>query len=173
MSSSLTKRLLQILPIALTLYALVMIGHGAMIWLGQAPANGGIARPGVYPLGKVAIIHSDTLPETSITVEVAETPDQQAYGLMFRKSLDAGTGMYFPMIPPRKVNFWMKNTLIPLDIIFVGRDGTISQITPNAVPQSLSHISSRDPVQGVLEIGGGEAERLGIKVGDLLHLKAD
>jgi uncharacterized membrane protein (UPF0127 family) len=100
------------------------------------------------------------------TVEVAETGEQQAQGLMFRKELAPDRGMVFPRDPPGDASFWMKNTLIPLDIIFVRTDGTIARIAENVVPMSLDPIPSLEPVGAVLEIAGGRSAELGIKAGD-------
>ena len=100
------------------------------------------------------------------TVEVAQTPEQQAQGLMNRKSLAPDRGMVFPRDPPGDASFWMKNTLIPLDIIFIRPDGTIARIAENTVPMSLEPIPSLEPVSAVLEIAGGRSAELGIKPGD-------
>jgi len=99
------------------------------------------------------------------TVEVAATPDQQERGLMFRRSLAGDRGMIFPYEPPQQVAFWMKNTLIPLDIIYVRANGTIAQIV-NAQPMDITPLPSGEPVVLVLEIRGGRAAELGIKEGD-------
>jgi hypothetical protein len=99
-------------------------------------------------------------------VEVAQTPEEQAQGLMFRRSLPPNGGMLFPFNPPRPASFWMKNTLIPLDMIFIGTDGRIESIAANTVPQSLKPSTSRGIVAAVLEIAGGRAAELGIKEGD-------
>ena len=98
-------------------------------------------------------------------VEVARTPQEQQRGMMFRQSVAPSRGMIFPYDPPQPVAFWMKNTLIPLDIIYVRADGTIAQIT-TATPQSLEAIPSSEPIALVLEIGGGRAAELGIRPGD-------
>lgn len=100
------------------------------------------------------------------TVEVAETPEQQAQGLMFREALAGNRGMLFPYDPPRAASFWMKNTLIPLDMIFIRPDRTIGRIAANTVPHSLEPVPSLEPVSAVLEIRGGRAAELGIRVGD-------
>lgn len=100
------------------------------------------------------------------TVEVAATPQQQETGLMFRKSLAGDRGMIFPYDPPENAAFWMKNTLIPLDIIFIRSDGTIVRIT-NAEPMSLEPLPAGEPIAAVLEIRGGRAAELGIKEGDI------
>lgn len=100
------------------------------------------------------------------TVEVARTPEQQAQGLMNRQSLAPDQGMLFPYDPPQDASFWMKNTLIPLDLVFIRADGTVARIAANTVPMSLDPIPSLEPVAAVLEIAGGRAEELGIQVGD-------
>lgn len=99
------------------------------------------------------------------TVEVAATPEQQAMGLMFRRSLGQNRGMIFPMGEPRMAAFWMKNTLIPLDIIFIRADGRIARIA-TAKPLDLTSVPSGEPVTAVLEIRGGRATQLGIRRGD-------
>lgn len=101
--------------------------------------------------------------------ENAATPEQQAQGLMFRKSLADDAGMIFPFAPPRPASFWMKNTLIPLDIIFIGADGRIESIAENTVPYSLESVRSAGPVKAVLELRGGLTGQLGIKPGDLVQ----
>ncbi|HEX8839325.1 MAG TPA: DUF192 domain-containing protein [Sphingomicrobium sp.] len=103
--------------------------------------------------------------EHRFTVEVAATADQQERGLMFRKSLAGDRGMIFPYAPPQQVAFWMKNTLIPLDIVYIRADGTIARIV-NAEPMDLTPLPSGEPIVVVLEIRGGRAAELGIKEGD-------
>jgi uncharacterized membrane protein (UPF0127 family) len=105
--------------------------------------------------------------EHRFTVEVAATPEQQERGLMFRRSLAPDRGMIFPYAPSQEVSFWMRNTLIPLDIIFIRSDGTIVRIT-NAKPMDETPLPSGEPVATVLEIGGGRAAQLGIREGDLV-----
>jgi uncharacterized membrane protein (UPF0127 family) len=100
------------------------------------------------------------------TVEVASTPEQQSYGLMNRQSLPPDRGMIFPYQPPQPVSFWMKDTLIPLDIIFIAPGGRISSIAENTVPLSLEPVVSTEPAEAVLEIAGGRATELGIATGD-------
>jgi uncharacterized membrane protein (UPF0127 family) len=102
------------------------------------------------------------------TVEVARTPEEQARGLMYRRSLADDRGMVFPYDPPRSVGFWMKNTYIPLDIIFIRPNGRIARIAANTTPLSLEPVSSVEPVSTVLEIRGGRAAELGIREGDLV-----
>ncbi|MDE1900810.1 MAG: DUF192 domain-containing protein [Alphaproteobacteria bacterium] len=102
----------------------------------------------------------------SFDVEIARTPDEQAYGLMFVTSLPHNAGMIFPDNPPRVVAFWMENTYIPLDMLFIRPDHTIGRIEANARPMDTTPIPSQMPVAAVVEINGGEAARDGIAVGD-------
>ena len=99
-------------------------------------------------------------------VELALTPQEQSQGLMFRESMAADHGMLFVFPDVSMHGFWMRNTLIPLDIIFIRDDGTIAHIAERAIPLDESTISSRVPVRSVLELNGGTAERLGIRIGD-------
>jgi len=99
-------------------------------------------------------------------VEVAATPEQQSKGLMFRTKLGDDEGMIFPMNPPRGASFWMRNTVISLDLIFIGADGRISNLAANAIPYDESPLSPAGLVKGVLELRGGRAAELGIVAGD-------
>ncbi len=99
-------------------------------------------------------------------VEVAASAQEQARGLMFRNAMGADEGMIFPMSPPRGASFWMRNTVIPLDIIFIGIDGRISNIAANAIPYDETALSSVGEVKAVLELNGGRAAQLGIAPGD-------
>lgn len=99
-------------------------------------------------------------------VEIASTPEQWTYGLMFRRSLPPDAGMLFVYDSDHEIQMWMKNTLIPLDMIFIKADGTILRIAERTVPQDLTTIPSGGPARGVLEVNGGTASRLGIKAGD-------
>jgi uncharacterized membrane protein (UPF0127 family) len=104
-----------------------------------------------------------------LDVEVADDWRSQEYGLMNRKHLARNAGMIFDFHTPSMTSFWMKNTLIPLDMIFIREDGTISSIAPDAVPMSLESIKSVEPVRAVLEINGGESAKLGIAAGQVVH----
>lgn len=103
-------------------------------------------------------------------VEVAVTPQQRAQGLMFRERLPAESGMLFLYPAEQPVSMWMKNTLIPLDMLFIAGDGRIVRIAERAVPGSLATISSGEPARAVLELNGGTAARLQLGPGDrVLH----
>src|SRR6516162_84732 len=99
-------------------------------------------------------------------VEFAETPAQMMQGLMFRTSLGPDAGMLFDYKEPTAATMWMRNTLIPLDMLFVDAQGRIVNIHQRAVPQSLDIISATAPVRAVIELNGGTAARLGIAPGD-------
>jgi uncharacterized protein len=99
-------------------------------------------------------------------VEVAETPAQMEQGLMFRPSLAPDAGMLFIYNQPTVATMWMRNTLIPLDMLFVDAQGRIVNIHERAVPQSLDIIAAGAPVRAVIELNGGTAARLGIRPGD-------
>jgi uncharacterized protein len=100
------------------------------------------------------------------SVELAATDEQRERGLMFRKELPDGHGMLFDFETDRNIAMWMKNTLIPLDMIFIRSDGRISNIAESTEPMSTRIIPSRGAVRAVLEVAGGTAKRLGIMVGD-------
>jgi uncharacterized membrane protein (UPF0127 family) len=100
------------------------------------------------------------------SVEFAKTDDERARGLMFRKELPAGHGMLFDFSPEKEVTMWMKDTLIPLDMLFIRADGRIHRIEANTKPHSLTPIGSNGPVVAVLEVSGGTARKLGIVPGD-------
>ena len=103
-------------------------------------------------------------------VEVVDTEAGRAQGLMFRSSLAPDAGMLFDFKESRQVSFWMQNTLIPLDMLFIKHDGTIANIQVNAKPMDPTSIPSDGPVEFVLEIAGGRSVELGIKAGDtVLH----
>ena len=105
-------------------------------------------------------------------VWIADTPARQEQGLMFVRDLPAAQGMLFPQPAPQVANFWMKNTYIPLDMVFVGADGRIAKIIAQAHPFSLDVLSSDVPVIAVLEIRGGEAHQLAMSVGDRVSWQA-
>lgn len=104
-----------------------------------------------------------------LDVEMARTPEQLAFGLMFRRSLPANAGMLFDYGRPQVVAMWMKNTFIPLDMVFIDEKGVVAHIAQRAVPQSLRTISSITPVRAVLELNGGTVARLKIEKGDRVN----
>lgn len=134
-----------------------------------APANSfQDGAPQTLPLEPVTVVTKDG--SHVFQVQIAATPEQKQTGLMFRAKMPLGEGMLFTYKYPEVTGFWMRNTYISLDIIFVRGDGTIANIAHNTVPLSLNPVNSVGYVTGVLEINGGLAEELGIEPGDkILH----
>ena len=122
--------------------------------------------------GPVTFGHSDVTVATlggarfHFSVEVAETEDQLHQGLMFRDALAEDAGMLFLLGKEDVASFWMRNTFLPLDMLFIARDGRITNIHRNAPPGSTAIISSTEPVIAVLEVNAGITARLGIHGGD-------
>jgi uncharacterized membrane protein (UPF0127 family) len=102
----------------------------------------------------------------AFTVEIADTNEERAKGLMFRNELAADAGMLFDYGKEQETSFWMQNTLIPLDMIFIGADGVVKNIHVNAKPLDTTPIPSGVPVRFVLEIPGGRSREIGLAVGD-------
>jgi uncharacterized membrane protein (UPF0127 family) len=116
-------------------------------------------------LAKVPLTIQSATGVHNFTVQIAATPEQQEHGLMFVRSLAPDQGMIFPYDPPQDASFWMKNTLIPLDMLFIRADGTIARIA-TAKPLDLSPVPAGEPIAAVLEIAGGRAAELRIREGD-------
>jgi len=133
----------------------------AMAWLGLA-GHGQAATP--LRVERLQIVAASG--PVAFQVEIADTDASREQGLMFRKNLAPDKGMLFDFKTPRQTAFWMKNTLIPLDILYIAADGRIVSIARNAVPHSEVPIPSGGVVLGVLEIAGGRASELGIYPGD-------
>jgi uncharacterized membrane protein (UPF0127 family) len=117
------------------------------------------------PKEKLVIVTRDGV-QHELNVEMALSSEQQIVGEMFRPGVPADGGMLFDWKTPRETQMWMRNTVAPLDMIFINPDGTIHSIVENAVPESLAVIDSRGPVRATLEVAAGTAARLDIRVGD-------
>ena len=139
------------------------------------PADGAqsaLQQAAVHPVSGLSVIPlsvSHAGKKHSFRVEIAKTEAEQGKGLMFRTAMGADEGMIFPMDPPRDASFWMRNTVIPLDIIFIGTDHRILNIAANAVPYNETPLPSTGAVSGVLELNGGQAAALGIAPGDMVE----
>lgn len=140
----------------------------------------GCSLPGLAPVSLAQEAAQDVLEQSELVivsgetrhvfiVEMARTPDEIRTGMMFRTSMADDAGMLFQMNPPRAVSFWMKNTILPLDLIFIDADGEILSIAENAVPGSLRQINPGVIVAGVLEVNAGTVERLSIAPGDTVE----
>jgi uncharacterized membrane protein (UPF0127 family) len=117
------------------------------------------------PKEKLVIVTRDGA-EHAFNVEMALTSDQQTVGEMFRPSVPEDGGMLFVWPYPRESQMWMRNTIAPLDMVFINTDGTIRSIAEDTVPESLATVDSRGPVKATLELAAGTARRLNIRVGD-------
>jgi uncharacterized membrane protein (UPF0127 family) len=117
------------------------------------------------PTEKLIITTRDGVPHV-FNVEMALRPEQQITGLMFRPTVPADGGMLFDWGTPRDSQMWMRNTVSPLDMVFINADGTIRSIVENTVPQSLAVIDSGGPVRATLELAAGTTARLDIRAGD-------
>lgn len=113
------------------------------------------------------VLHSST-GDYTFNVEVVDTPESRAKGLMFVQELADDAGMLFDFKEERQVSFWMRNTFIPLDMIFIGADGVVKTIHVNARPHDVTSIPSEVPVQFVLEIPGGRSVEIGLEPGDTM-----
>jgi uncharacterized protein len=134
---------------------------------GTAPAAAAAAK--VHPVSGLEVIPLTVISGSkrhAFSVEVAATGPQQSRGLMFRTELAGNEGMIFPYKVPQMLGFWMKNTPLPLDIIFIDEDGRIINIAAETTPYSLDSVYSERPAMAVLELAGGRAAELGIKPGD-------
>jgi len=117
-----------------------------------------------FPRGKLEIADGKKVKHV-FDVWLADSPRRQSQGLMFVRSLPAMRGMLFVHESPKQLSMWMKNTYIPLDMVFIDSNGHIQQIVEQTTPHSLATISSKEPAMAVLEIAGGEAKRLGLHPG--------
>jgi uncharacterized membrane protein (UPF0127 family) len=133
------------------------------------PAPTPAAQAAVHPVSGLEVIPlSVTTPggkAHGFRVEVARSPQEQARGLMFRTEMGADEGMLFPYEAPRVLSFWMKNTVLSLDIVFIGPDRRVINIAERTVPYSEASVTSDAPGIAVLELNGGRARELGIVAG--------
>ena len=121
------------------------------------------------PVVEKLVVEKSDGTKHEFTVEMATTPEARTIGLMFRKSMDPNAGMLFVFEKEEMRAFWMKNTLIPLDMVFIKKNGVIDSIHANAIPHDETPAPSKGLALGVLEINGGRAAELGIKPGDIIH----
>jgi uncharacterized membrane protein (UPF0127 family) len=117
-----------------------------------------------FPESTITITHTGG--RDSFRVWIADTPARQQQGLMFVRRMAADRGMLFPQRAPRPMAMWMKNTYLPLDMVFIGEGGLITGIAANTKPLTLDTVESPGPITAVLELNAGEAARRGIRVGD-------
>lgn len=153
----------------LLLWALLSLGVVPLASLPTHAENKNLAGP---PIPQSTLKTEDVAVVTAkgekhvFDAEIARSPNELAYGLMNRTGMAKDHGMLFVFRDEAERSFWMKNTLIPLDIIFIRSDGVIHRIHASAIPHDLTPIFSQGPVMAVLELNGGRAADLGIKAGD-------
>ena len=135
----------------------------------SAPTKAPIGAVGEAPAGFEALETVTPSGRTRFFVEIADNDAERERGLMFRKSLAPDRGMLFDFKTPREVAFWMRNTLIPLDIIYIQADGTVLSIARNATPLSEAPIPSGGATLGVLELAGGRSAEIGLMPGDRIE----
>jgi uncharacterized membrane protein (UPF0127 family) len=140
--------------------------------LGRLAAGAGFALmlllppPGAIAAGNgTLVLKTDSGPH-SFNIEIATTNGERALGLMYRRELPDDAGMLFLYDPPQPITMWMRNTILPLDMIFIGTDGKVHRIESHTEPFSTEVISSDGTVQGVLEVNAGTAAKIGLKAGD-------
>ncbi|HUH77753.1 MAG TPA: DUF192 domain-containing protein [Devosia sp.] len=151
---------------------MTFLAHGLGPVLRRTTASFGVLLV-VLPLAACSdegtlVLHTEKGPQR-FHVEVVDTPELRAKGLMFRQDLADDAGMLFDFKEEREVSFWMQNTYIPLDMIFVGSDGLVKTIHVNARPHDVTSIPSEVPVQFVLEIPGGRSTEIGLQPGDRME----
>lgn len=122
-------------------------------------------RAMMLPADSAPLVAETATGEKSFVIEIADDPSERERGLMFREKMDAGHGMLFIFEDTRQVGFWMKNTPLPLDLVFIGEDGTVRAIRYGE-PLSEAVIAPEGPVRFVLELNAGIAEKAGIRRGD-------
>lgn len=150
---------------------LVFVGLAIIGFILQSIPRGqsGPAEPAFVDMGDLTITDAATGEElAALDIEIAATEDRRQMGLMYRKSMAEYNGMLFLMETTEPQSFWMRNTYIPLDIIYVGEDRRIVSIAENTTPQNLDPIPSGAPARYVLEVNGGFCRKKGIEVGDQL-----
>jgi uncharacterized membrane protein (UPF0127 family) len=135
--------------------------------LPPAPISVAQAKEG---FGKGRVTIQTAKGPVSFAVEIATTEDQRAHGLMFRRSLKPGEGMLFVFDQEEVINMWMKNTFIPLDMVFIGRDKRVVDVARNAEPFSTDIIAPQAPALFVLEVNAGAAAKAGVARGDAVEI---
>jgi uncharacterized membrane protein (UPF0127 family) len=144
----------------------LLLCFALLLGAGRAwPQSGPLEDLSAFPSGALTISDGQKT-RLDFTVWLANTPARQSQGLMFVRSLPAMRGMLFVHESPRQISMWMKNTYIPLDMLFIKADGTIDSIAERTTPLSEKSVPSKGPVRFVLEINGGLSDELGIEPGD-------
>lgn len=144
--------------------ATIMVALFSFVWALMAVSATGFAQSAQFRKDKLTLKTGNG--DHVIAIEVAETTEQKALGLMYRTSVPQNTGMLFPYERPQELTMWMRNTYASLDMVFIRADGVVHRIEYGTEPMSEKVISSQGTVLAVLELAAGEAKRLGLKPGD-------
>ena len=143
----------------------LLVGVGLLVFTAAAHAE-------LVTFTKSKLLITTAKGQFPFDIELALTPPQMAQGLMYRRTLAVDAGMLFDYGDPQPISMWMKNTFIPLDMIFVAKDGKVVDLHERAVPMSLDTIESKMPAKAVIEVNAGTIARLGIRIGDTVHYAA-
>jgi hypothetical protein len=147
-------------PVDRSLLALIVAILAALLAFGAVDAAGSVT------FEETPLFIEATSGRFEFQVELAVSPEQRSQGLMFREDLDEDRGMLFDFGRSQRASMWMRNTYVPLDMLFIDAAGRITQIAANTQPLSDAAIASREPVRAVLELRAGVTARLGIEPGD-------
>lgn len=151
----------------LAIGAVVFIVAGLSVYLAM-PRHEPTAMAMRLPVDPVPLVAETASGEHAFTIEIADDDSERSAGLMFRETMDDDHGMLFVFPESRPLGFWMKNTPMPLDLVFIGQDGRVRAILPGE-PFSEASISPAEPAQFVLELKRGQAGKAGIEAGDFLR----
>ncbi len=145
-----------------------------LLWLALplAPARALALPPAAAQaeLARIDVVVTTARGRHHYAAELAATPEQQEYGLMFRTRMGAKQAMLFPFAPPRPATFWMANTVLPLDLVFIGADGRVLNVG-RGIPQSRELVPSDGDAAAVLELNAGEAAKIGLATGDRVRYR--
>ncbi len=147
----------------------ITLSRRAMLMAIALSALAGSAHAQLQTFTKSKLLIETTKGKFPFDIELALTPAQMEQGLMYRRTMAADAGMLFDYGDPQPIAMWMKNTFIPLDMIFVAKDGKVVDVHERAVPMSLDTIESKVPAKAVIEVNAGTIARLGVRVGDTVH----
>lgn len=148
-----------------TVFAAFIYLLASMVMLAPSSADD---RAMMLPVDPAPLIAETGAGERSFSIEIADEPQERSAGLMFRETMDDDHGMLFVFEQAQPVGFWMKNTPLPLDLIFIGGDGRVKEIH-RGEPFSEAPIASQEPIRFVLELKYGTAQRTGLNEGDLIR----
>ncbi len=150
----------------------ITLSRRAVIFGAGLLALSGTVRAQLQTFTKSKLVITTAKGQFPFDIELALTPPQMEQGLMYRRTLAADAGMLFDYGNPQPIAMWMKNTFIPLDMIFIAKDGKVVDFHERAVPMSLDTIESKVPAKAVMEVNAGTVARLGVKIGDTVHYTA-